>query len=82
MSLAGKVLKFTPPLVCNDHLRANFLNFYMNLVVVVNCGAGNKYVLFFLKLYFKCKIGKSAIMQGRTAASYVMNDFQKWRFWG
>ena len=32
-----------PPthLVCNAHLIANFLSFHMNLVVVMNCGAGN-----------------------------------------
>ena len=45
--------------VCNDHLIANFLNFHMNLVVVMNCGAGNalrgfeiSMFYFFLKLYF------------------------------
>ena len=28
-------------LVCNVHLISNLLSFYMSLVVVMNCGAGN-----------------------------------------
>ena len=42
----AQILKFNAPpppthLVCHVHLTANFLSFHMNLVVVVNCGAGN-----------------------------------------
>ena len=41
----AQILKFNAPppthLVCNAHLIANFLSFYMSLVVVGNCGAGN-----------------------------------------
>ena len=59
----AQILKFNAPppthLVCHVHLIANFISFYMSLVVVVNSGAGNalrgfeiSIFYFFVKLYF------------------------------
>ena len=58
-------------LVCDIPLVANFLSFYMSLVIVMNCGAGNVPY----QGQRKCKICKSAILLGCTVASHIRHGF-------